>query len=101
MVKTSEGRRLSSEPGLLAAMRRHPVLVLLPTLLGAGAGYGVANALPTTFSASAQVFLGSSNERAIFRQAGGGNDPTVLAQQAVDFMRALPVLQRAQSLLGT
>jgi Mrp family chromosome partitioning ATPase len=98
MAKSPVEPQLGTEPGLLTAMRQHPILLLLPALLLAGAGYGATQALPKTYSASAEIFVANPADQTIFKQLPN-TDPTVLAQQAADLMQTTPVLDEARALL--
>src|SRR4051812_38615683 len=84
-------------PGLLSSMRRHPLLVAVVTIAAGAAGYGITQALPTSYQATAHVYLSNPNEVAVFRTVPS-KGPALQASDAADLMRSDEVLNRAREI---
>jgi Mrp family chromosome partitioning ATPase len=90
-------------PGIVASLLRHCVIVVAATLLGAVAGYGIAQLRPVRYQADAVLILSDPGGPSVL----GGGDPlpssdreVYLAKQA-DIMTSAVVLERALALLGS
>ena len=84
-------------PGIVASLLRYRVIVVAATLLGAVAGYGLAQQLPVRYQAEAAMILSDPGGPSVL-----GGDATLessdrqvyLAKQA-DIMTSSVVLERA------
>src|SRR5206468_6644377 len=85
-------------PGLLAAMRQHPFLVVFVTIAAGAAGYAVSQILPTTYQTTAHLFLANRNEVAVFRTLPNDN-AALQATDAAELMRSDEVLNRTRQIL--
>jgi capsular polysaccharide biosynthesis protein len=91
---------LADRPGILASLWRYRLIVLVVMLLGAVAGYGLAQRLPVRYEAEASLILSDPGGPSFL---GGSPLPSsdrgaYLAKQA-DIMTSSVVLGRAQQLL--
>jgi Mrp family chromosome partitioning ATPase/capsular polysaccharide biosynthesis protein len=90
-------------PGIVASLLRYRMIVVAATLLGALAGYGLAQLLPVRYQTEARLILTSPGGPSIL---GGGSDvgssdrQVYLAKQ-VDIMTSRVVLERARKLLNS
>jgi Mrp family chromosome partitioning ATPase/capsular polysaccharide biosynthesis protein len=89
-------------PGIVASLLRYRMIVVALTLLGAIAGYGVAQLLPVRYEAGAALILSDPGGPSIL---GGGaslpsSDRQVFLAKQVDIMTSSVVLERAVQLLG-
>jgi Mrp family chromosome partitioning ATPase/capsular polysaccharide biosynthesis protein len=98
----------ADRPGIVASLLRYRLIVVAVTLLGALAGYGIAQAQPTRYEAKADLVMSDPGGSSILGGASSSISDTdrqvYLAKQA-DLMtssivlgRALGLLQRQQSL---
>ena len=93
----------SDRPGIVASLLRYRGIVVTTTLLGALAGYGLAQQTPVRYQANAVLILSDPGGPSVL---GGGDslDSSVrevhLAKQA-DIMTSSVVLERALALLGS
>lgn len=98
-VNDSDSARLTSQgPGLLTALRRHVVLVLVCIVVAAALGVLVTYLLPTHYSADAQLVLGDQNNATVFRTTQNLN-ATAKAQNAAQVARSKAVHDRASKIL--
>ncbi|MFL6240182.1 MAG: Wzz/FepE/Etk N-terminal domain-containing protein [Actinomycetes bacterium] len=95
---TADGADGFRGPGLLAAMRRHPLIVAAVTIAAGAIGYGVSQVLPTNYHATATLFLANPNEVAVFRTLPSTN-AVAQASDAAELMRSDAVLTRASQIL--
>jgi tyrosine-protein kinase len=89
-------------PGIVASLLRYRVIVVVAILLGALAGYGVAQLLPVRYQAEAMLVLSEPGSPSIL---GGGTslssiDRQVYLAKQVDIMTSSVVVRRAVQLLG-
>ena len=89
--------------GIFASLRRYPGLVIAATLLGAMAGYAVAQRAPVQYQAEAVIILSDPGGPTVL--GGGGTlsetDRKVYLAKQVELMRSRVVLERAVKLLGS
>ncbi|MBW3661824.1 MAG: hypothetical protein KY469_01900 [Actinobacteria bacterium] len=86
-------------PGLLASVRRHPLTVLAVTLVLAAAGYVLAQLEPTTYEASARMFLTDLRTQTTVQQSRV-LDPERNVPQQTERVQSRTALSRASELLG-
>ena len=84
-------------PGIVASLLRYRLIVVAATLLGAVAGYGIAQLLPVRYQADATLILSDPGGPSIL---GGGNsleasDREVYLAKQADIMTSRVVLERA------
>jgi Mrp family chromosome partitioning ATPase/capsular polysaccharide biosynthesis protein len=89
-------------PGIVASLLRYRMIVVAATLLGALAGYAVAQLLPVSYQAQAGLILSDPGGPSILggNNAGGASERQVYLAKQVDIMTSRVVLQRARQLLG-
>jgi Mrp family chromosome partitioning ATPase len=90
-------------PGIVASVLRYRLLVVAATLLGALAGYGMAQRAPLRYQADAVMILSDPGDPSVL---GGGNalgneDRGVYLAKQVELMTSTVVLERAEELLGS
>ena len=90
-------------PGIVASLLRYRVIVVAATLLGAVAGYALAQLLPVRYQADAVLILSDPGGPSIL---GGGNslgtsDRQVYLAKQADIMTSRVVLERALQILGS
>jgi Mrp family chromosome partitioning ATPase len=90
-------------PGIVASLLRYRMIVVAATLLGAVAGYGVAQLLPVRYQAEAALILSDPSGPSVL---GGGaslssSDRQVHLAKQVDIMTSSVTLERAVKLLGS
>ena len=89
-------------PGIVASLLRYRMIVIAATLLGALAGYGLAQLLPVRYQAEASLILSDPGGPSIL---GGdtldSSDRQVYLAKQVDLMTSRVVLKRALELLGS
>ena len=90
-------------PGIVASLLRYRMIVVAATLLGAVAGYGLAQQLPVRYQADATLILADPGGPSIL---GGGNslstsDRQVYLAKQADIMSSRVVLERALQILGS
>jgi len=88
-------------PGIVASLLRYRMIVVAATLLGAVAGYGIAQLLPVRYQAEAALILSDPGGPSVI---GGGaslpsSDRQVYLAKQVDIMTSSVVLGRAVQLL--
>jgi Mrp family chromosome partitioning ATPase/uncharacterized protein involved in exopolysaccharide biosynthesis len=88
-------------PGIVASLLRYRMIVVAAVMLGALAGYGIAQLLPVRYQAEAGLLLSDPGGPSIL---GGGNavgssERQVYLAKQVDIMTSRVVLQRARQLL--
>ena len=89
-------------PGIVASLLRYRVIVVAATLLGAVAGYGLADQLPVRYQAEAVLILSDLAARASSAAATPGErDREVYLAKQADIMTSRVVLERALELLGS
>jgi Mrp family chromosome partitioning ATPase len=92
----------ADRPGIVASLLRYRVIVVAVTLLGALAGYGLAQRQPVRYEAQAAVIMSDPGGSSILGGASGSisdtNRQVYLAKQA-DIMTSSSVLGRALKLL--
>jgi Mrp family chromosome partitioning ATPase/capsular polysaccharide biosynthesis protein len=91
-------------PGIVASLLRYRLIVVAVTLLGAMAGYGIAQLLPVRYQAEAVLIPSDPGGPSIV--GGGGtslpsSDREVYLAKQVDIMTSSIVLGRAVQILGT
>jgi Mrp family chromosome partitioning ATPase/capsular polysaccharide biosynthesis protein len=89
-------------PGIVASLLRYRMIVVAATLLGALAGYAVAQLLPVSYQAQASLILSDPGGPSILggNNAVGASERQVYLAKQVDIMTSRVVLQRARQLLG-
>ena len=90
-------------PGIVASLLRYRVIVVAATLLGAVAGYGIAQLVPVRYQADAVLILSDPGGPSVL---GGGDalessDRQVYLAKQADIMTSTVVLERALELLGS
>jgi Mrp family chromosome partitioning ATPase len=88
-------------PGIVASLLRYRMIVVAATLLGAVAGYGIAQLLPVRYQAEAALILSDPGGPSVI---GGGaslpsSDRQVYLAKQVDIMTSSVVLGRTVQLL--
>jgi tyrosine-protein kinase len=90
-------------PGIVASLRRYWGIVVAATLLGALAGYVVAQVPPVRYQADAALILSDPGGPSVL--GGGGaltsDDREVYLAKQADIMTSTVVLERALKLLGS
>jgi Mrp family chromosome partitioning ATPase len=89
-------------PGIVGSLRRYCGIVVAATLLGAVAGYGIAELSPVRYQADAVLILSDPGGPSVL---GGGDvlassDREVYLAKQADIMTSTVVLERALELLG-
>lgn len=92
------GRLPSQGPGLLAAVRRHPLVVVASVLVAAALGVLATVLLPTNYVADASITVGDRNTATIYHTQPQQN-VTALANNAAQIMRSQAVYDRASTLV--
>ena len=92
----------ADRPGIVASLLRYRVVVVAATLLGAVAGYALAQLHPVRYQAEAVLILSDPGGPSIL---GGGNplgssDRQVYLAKQADIMTSRVVLERAIKILG-
>ena len=83
-------------PGIATSLWRHRVLVVALALLGALAGYGLSRLQPSTYEASARLFLADPRNSDVFSgDTGRAIDSENYAQQQVQLLTSRAVLEEA------
>jgi Mrp family chromosome partitioning ATPase len=90
-------------PGIVASLLRYPRIVVAATLLGAVAGYGIAQLLPVRYQADAVLIVSDPGPPSVL---GGGDalessDREVYLNKQADIMTSTVVLERALELVGS
>jgi tyrosine-protein kinase len=90
-------------PGIVASLMRYRIIVVAATLLGALAGYGIAQLLPVRYETQATLVLADPGGPSIL---GGGrslssSDRQVYLAKQVAIMSSREVLERALKLIGS
>ena len=90
-------------PGIVASLMRYRIIVVAATLLGALAGYGIAQLLPVRYEAEARLILADPGGPSIL---GGGtslssSDRQVYLAKQVQMMTSREVLERALRSIGS
>ena len=90
-------------PGIVASLLRYRVIVVAATLLGAVAGYGIAQLLPVRYQADAVLILSDPGAAGVLGggEALEGGDRQVYLDKQADIMTSTVVLERALELLGS
>jgi Mrp family chromosome partitioning ATPase/capsular polysaccharide biosynthesis protein len=93
----------SDRPGIVASLLRFRMIVVAAALLGAVAGYGLAQLLPVRYQAEASLIPADPGGPSIL---GGGSslsssDRQVYLAKQVDLMTSRVVLERARELTGS
>lgn len=94
------GRLPSQGPGLLAAVRRHPLIVLASVIVAAALGVLATFLLPTNYVADAQISVGDPNTVTVFDKVPQ-QSATALGENAAQIMRSQAVYDRASAILKT
>jgi Mrp family chromosome partitioning ATPase len=89
-------------PGIVASLLRYRRIVVAATLLGAVAGYGIAQMAPVRYQADAVLILSDPGPPSVL---GGGDamassDRKVYLNKQADIMTSAVVLERALELVG-
>jgi Mrp family chromosome partitioning ATPase len=89
-------------PGIVASLVRYRGIVVAATLLGAVAGYGLAQQLPVRYQADAVLILSDPGGPSVLGggAALGSSDRKVYLDKQADIMTSSLVLDRALQLLG-
>jgi Mrp family chromosome partitioning ATPase len=89
-------------PGIVASLLRYRVIVVAATLLGALAGYSIAQLLPVRYQAQAMLVVSEPGGPSILGGGAslGSSDRQVYLAKQVDIMTSSVVLRRALQLLG-
>jgi uncharacterized protein involved in exopolysaccharide biosynthesis len=90
-------------PGIVASLWRYRLLVIAATVLGAVAGFGVAQLLPVRYEAEASLILSDPGGAFVLGDAGNSlssDDRQVYLAKQADIMTSNVVLGRLQQLLG-
>ena len=90
-------------PGIVASLLRYREVVVAATVLGAVAGYGVAQQVPVRYQADAVLILSDPGGPSV---VGGGDalessDREVYLAKQAEIMTSSVVLERAVDLLGS
>ena len=90
-------------PGIVASLLRYRVIVVVASLLGAVAGYGIAQLLPVRYQADAVLILSDPGAAGVLGggEALEGGDRQVYLDKQADIMTSTVVLERALELLGS
>ena len=98
----SEATR-GDRPGIVASLLRYWVIVVGATLVGAVAGYGVAQLLPVRYQADAVLILSDPGGPSVLGGGprSGSSDHKVYLDKQSDIMTSTVVLERALELLGS
>jgi uncharacterized protein involved in exopolysaccharide biosynthesis/Mrp family chromosome partitioning ATPase len=98
----SEATR-GDRPGIVASLLRYWVIVVAATLLGAVAGYGIAQQLPVRYQADAVLILSDPGGPSVLGGGGalGSSEHKVFLDKQADIMTSTVVLERALELLGS
>jgi capsular polysaccharide biosynthesis protein len=91
-------------PGIVASLLRYRVIVVAAALLGAVAGYFIAQQLPVRYRAEAVLILSDPGDPTVLGGGGsalGSSDRQVYLAKQADIMTSSVVLERAVKLLGT
>ena len=90
-------------PGIVASLLRYCVIVVAATLLGAVAGYGIAQQLPVRYQADAVLILSDPGGPSVLGAGGGlgSSDREIYLDKQADIMTSTVVLERALELLGS
>jgi Mrp family chromosome partitioning ATPase len=90
-------------PGIVASLLRYRLVVVAATLLGALAGYSVAQLLPVRYEAQAMLVVSEPGGPTILGGGAslGATDRQVYLAKQVDIMTSSVVLRRAVELLGS
>ena len=89
-------------PGIVASLLRYRMIVVAATLLGAVAGYGIAQLLPVRYQAEAVLIVSDPGVPSVLGggEAMGSSDRQVYLDRQADIMTSTVVLERALELLG-
>ena len=93
----------ADRPGILASLWRYRLVVIGVTLLGALAGYGVAQILPVRYEAEASLIMSDPGDPLVVGGTGNSlssDDRQVYLAKQADIMTSNVVLARAQQVLG-
>src|SRR5215216_2555549 len=90
-------------PGIVASLMRYRIIMVAATLLGALAGYGIAQLLPVRYEAEARLILADPGGPSIL---GGGtslssSDRQVYLAKQVEIMTSREVLERSLRSIGS
>jgi uncharacterized protein involved in exopolysaccharide biosynthesis len=93
----------ADRPGIFASLWRYRLVVIGVTLLGALAGYGVAQILPVRYEAQASLIMSDPGDPLVVGGTGSSlssDDRQVYLAKQADIMTSNVVLARAQQVLG-
>jgi Mrp family chromosome partitioning ATPase len=90
-------------PGIVASLLRYCVIVVAATLLGAVAGYGIAQLPPVRYQADAVLILSDPGGPSVLGAGDAltSSDREVYMAKQADIMTSTVVLERALELLGS
>jgi Mrp family chromosome partitioning ATPase len=93
----------SDRPGIVASLLRFRVIVVAATLLGAVAGYGLAQLLPVRYQAEASLIPADPGGPSILGGGAslGSSDRQVYLAKQVHIMTSREVLERARESIGS
>jgi uncharacterized protein involved in exopolysaccharide biosynthesis len=92
----------ADRPGILASLWRHRLVVIGVTLLGALAGYGIAQLLPVRYEAEGSLIMSDPGDSLVVGSTGNSlssEDRQVYLAKQADIMTSNVVLARVQQLL--
>jgi uncharacterized protein involved in exopolysaccharide biosynthesis len=93
----------ADRPGIVASLWRYRLIVIAAILVGAAAGYGIAQLLPDRYEAEASLIMSDPGDPLVIGGSGNSlssDDRQVFLAKQVDIMTSNVVLARAQQLLG-
>jgi Mrp family chromosome partitioning ATPase len=88
-------------PGIVASVLRYRLLVVTATLLGALAGYGLAQRAPVRYQAESIMILSDPGDSVLGGNSQGPLDREVFLAKQVELMTSTVVLERAEEILGS
>jgi uncharacterized protein involved in exopolysaccharide biosynthesis len=93
----------ADRPGIVASLWRYRLIVIAAILVGAAAGYGIAQLLPVRYEAEASLIMSDPGDPLVVGGTGNSlssDDRQVYLAKQADIMTSNVVLARAQQLLG-
>jgi uncharacterized protein involved in exopolysaccharide biosynthesis len=93
----------TDRPGILASLWRYRLIVIAAILVGAAAGYGIAQLLPVRYAAEASLIMSDPGDPLVVGGTGNSlssDDRQVYLAKQADIMTSNVVLARALQLLG-
>ena len=93
----------ADRPGIAASLWRYRLIVIAAILVGAAAGYGIAQLLPVRYEAEASLIMSDPGDPLVVGGTGNSlssDDRQVYLAKQADIMTSNVVLARALQLLG-